>query len=78
MALILLQAISLAVGVFSMWTRVFNCCTQCCFCCFNLGVFIVSGVLRFNTKGSLAAISQAPIYPEGGELQGERTYEQDA
>ena len=57
MALITAQAIALAVGVYNMWTRVYSCMFQCFFCGFNLGAFIYSGVLRFNTKGSLAAIS---------------------
>ena len=79
MALITLQVLSLIIGVFNMWTRIFNCCTQCCFCCFNLVVFIYSGVLRFNTQGSLSAISQTPIYPEGSAAAtaSQRTYEMD-
>ena len=77
MALLLGQAIALIIGVFKMWTRVYTCCTQCLFCGFNLGVFIYSGVLRFNTKGSLAAISQTPVYPEGA-IQSDRTYVNDA
>ena len=59
-----------------MWTRVYSCCTQCLFCCFNLAVMIVSAVFRFNTKGSLAAISLTPIYPEGS-VESDRTYVDD-
>ena len=85
MILLTIQAAVQLVGVWHLRTKVCAVCTGCSLCCFQLVVIIITGVYRFNTKGTLAALSQtgsmykAESPPAGAEfLSTERNYAIDA
>ena len=85
MVLLTIQAAVQLVGVWHLRTKVCAVCTGCSLCCFQLVVIIITGVYRFNTKGTLAALSQtgtmykADHPPAGAEfLSTERNYAMDA
>ena len=85
MVLLTVQAAVQLVGVWHLRTKVCAVCTGCSLCCFQLVVIIITGVYRFNTKGTLAALSHTgSMYktgspPAGAEfLSTERTYATDA
>ena len=69
------------IGVFKLNAKLLACSTQCCFCCLNVALIIVTGVTRFNTKGSLSAISltgTTPLDTVGDfKVSTETTYEMD-
>jgi len=75
------QSILLSIGVFFYPLRLIAKTCQPIFCLFNLGVVSTFAVFRFNFRGSLASISQAPaLYKEVdgvATISTDRTYEDD-
>ena len=47
-----------ALGAYNFKSRQIASCCSCCLCCVHLAAIITTGVFRFNTWGSLAALSE--------------------
>ena len=57
MLLIAANTILLTVGVWSFHARALGACCSSALCCLNVACIITTAVFRFNTWGSLAALS---------------------
>ena len=84
MVILLLQLTVMTAGIYNFHARMTAYCCGCCYCIFHLVVLIITGVLRFNIKGSLGSISQTssafkePSIKNGTDfISGDRTYESD-
>ena len=50
----------ISIGAYNLQARMLGGCCGCCFGCINFAALITTAVFRFNTMGSLAAISKTP------------------
>ena len=56
------------VGVWSYHSRALGACCGSCLCCLTMAAIITAGVFRFNTMGSLAALSKTPSSYDGDDF----------
>ena len=72
----------ISIGAYNLQARMLGGCCGCCFGCINFAALITTAVFRFNTMGSLAALSETPTkYTENGNMivaSDDTTYMTDA
>lgn len=71
----------ISIGAYNLQARMLGGCCGCCFGCINFAALITTAVFRFNTMGSIAALSKTPTkyVGEANELASDdTTYMTDA